>query len=129
MTTPMLALIESDWPARSKGAPSTAATRSQSGGHLVDPVDLADHHELVAAEAGHGVGGAHALSQPVGGLHQQLVAGAVAEAVVDDLEVVEVEEEHDDLGAAARSRRWRAWPNRSSSSIRLGSPVRASWLA
>ncbi len=52
--------------------------------------------ELVAAQPGHGVGGAGAGAEPLGGQHQQLVALAVAEAVVDLLEVVEVEEEHGD---------------------------------
>ena len=64
---------------------------------------------------------------------QQLVAGAVAEAVVDDLEAVEVEEQHRDR-ATRRPR-----PRRSSASFRLlmyssrlGSPVsgsRNSWFS
>ena len=37
--------------------------------------------------------GPHRRAQPVGHLDEQLVAGGVAERVVDDLEVVEVEEE------------------------------------
>ena len=54
---------------------------------------LGEDHELVAAEAGDGVVGAHDRAEPLGEADEQLVAGAVAEAVVDDLEPVEVEEE------------------------------------
>ncbi len=49
--------------------------------------------ELVAAEAGDGVAGAEVRAQPRRDRPQQLVALVVAEAVVDQLEVVEVEEE------------------------------------
>ena len=54
--------------------------------------------ELVAAEPRRQVAGAQAGAQAAGEGDQQLVADLVAEAVVDALEVVEVEEEHD--GAA-----------------------------
>ena len=63
--------------------------------------------ELVAAEPRHGVAGAHRRPQPARDPDEELVAGYVAEAVVDDLEAVEVEEEHGEpisrvpLGAAA----------------------------
>ena len=53
-----------------------------------------DDRELVAAEAGHGVVVAHALAQPARHLQQQLVAGGVAERVVDGLEVIDVDEHH-----------------------------------
>jgi hypothetical protein len=49
--------------------------------------------ELVAAEPGDDVAGPGRLAQPRGDLQQQAVAGLVAEAVVDQLEVVEVQEE------------------------------------
>ena len=49
--------------------------------------------ELVAAEARDDVLGAQHVPQAAGDGLQQLVADAVAEGVVDDLEVVEVEEE------------------------------------
>jgi hypothetical protein len=42
--------------------------------------------ELVAAQAGDGVLAAHAGLEPAGHGHQQVVAGRVAEAVVDRLE-------------------------------------------
>ena len=55
--------------------------------------------ELVAAEAGDDVAGAQVGAQPRRDRPQQLVAGVVAEAVVDQLEVVEVEEEDADRRA------------------------------
>ena len=59
--------------------------------------------ELVAAEPGGGVALADGGADPLGDGDQQLVADAVAEAVVDVLEVVEVEEQHDErLGGAGR---------------------------
>ena len=59
--------------------------------------------ELVAAEAGHGVAGADAAAEAGGHRRQEPVAGGVAEAVVDGLEVVEVDEQHgaEVAGAAA----------------------------
>ena len=50
--------------------------------------------ELVAAEPRGGVDRAHAVLQPPRDLLQHLVAGGVPEAVVDVLEVVDVEEQH-----------------------------------
>ena len=50
--------------------------------------------ELVAAQAGHGVDVAQLLAQTLGDALQQLVADRVAEAVVDVLEAVQVEEQH-----------------------------------
>ena len=47
----------------------------------------------------HLVGMAHARAQAPGDFHQQLVAGAVAERVVDDLEAVEVDQQQRDLVA------------------------------
>ena len=93
------------------------ATRSAS--RLVD--DLGQQRdELVAAEPAdrleravranadaleraleHLVGVAHARAQAARDLHQQLVAGAVAERVVDDLEAVEVDQQQRDLVAQA----------------------------
>ena len=50
--------------------------------------------ELVAAEAGNGVSRAQRLLQPRRDAGEQLVAGRVTEAVVDQLEVVDVAEQH-----------------------------------
>ncbi|MCY1285441.1 hypothetical protein D9M70_343770 [compost metagenome] len=60
---------------------------------------LQQHHELVAAEARQGVLVAQAAGQARGDFPQQGVAHRVAEAVVDRLEVVQVDEQQ---GAAAR---------------------------
>jgi hypothetical protein len=58
------------------------------------PLDALDEHgELVAAEAGDGVAPAHALEQALADGGQELVAGLVAERVVDRLEPVEVDVE------------------------------------
>ena len=68
------------------------------GGEVLDLVVgdvLEDDRELVAAEPGQGVPGAHHRAQPVGHLDEQRVAGGVAEAVVDHLEHVEVQEHQD----------------------------------
>ena len=66
---------------------------------LGDVDRLALHHddELVAAEAGEHVVVAQRRAQATGDRLQQLVADLVAEAVVDRLEVVEVDEQHGDL--------------------------------
>ena len=55
--------------------------------------------------------------------------GRVTEAVVDQLEVVDVEEQHAHPRAPLRSAGPRAWSSRSVSSRRLGSPVTGSWSA
>jgi hypothetical protein len=66
-------------------------------GHAVGDVHRldvgADHHELVAAEAGDGVGAPARFGQTVGQLPQGQVADGVAVQVVDGLEAVEVDEE------------------------------------
>ena len=59
-----------------------------------------EHDELVAAEACQQVADAHHRAEAAGDVLEQLVADAVAEAVVDHLEVVEVEEQHGDLADA-----------------------------
>ena len=60
-----------------------------------------DQHELVAAEPRDGVRLAHRAGQPLRDRLQQLVAGIVAERVVDALEVVEIEEQAGDVRAVA----------------------------
>ena len=72
------------------------------GDRVVGPGDvLAHEHELVAAEAGGHLVAADGGAQALGDGEQQAVAGVVAEAVVDDLEAVEVDEQHGDAAAAA----------------------------
>ena len=85
------------WPATSNGADERGADAAggDRGLRLVLEADAEDG-ELVAAEAGDEVGVAHGGLEPLRDLDQQAVAGLVPEAVVDDLEVVEVEEEDGD---------------------------------
>ena len=77
-------------------------------GGLLNVVDVLEQEgELVAAEARGGVARAHARCKPLRDLGEHLVAGRVPEAVVDRLEVVEVEEHDRDaavLAAIARDR-------------------------
>ena len=61
----------------------------------------AEHDELVAAEAGDGVGAPGDGGQAPGHLDEDLVAGLVAERVVDRLEVVEVDEQQRELPGLA----------------------------
>ena len=77
------------------GSASEPAMRSATTIASASRLDVvAQHHELVAAEAGDGVARPHERAQALGRLDEQLVADLVAQAVVDDLEAVEVEEQH-----------------------------------
>ena len=76
--------------------------------HLGDIFGLAhileQDHELVASEAGDGVGLTNAVPEPVSDLPQQCVPGVVPQRVVDILEAIEVDEQHRQiLGVAARA--------------------------
>jgi hypothetical protein len=55
---------------------------------------LEEDRELVSAQTGGRVGGPQTFMQSLGHRHQQLITGCVAQAVVDRLEVVEVEEQN-----------------------------------
>ena len=57
----------------------------------------AHDHELVSAGAGREVRCAQDALQTLGERDEQVVAGGVAERVVDELEPVEVEEQHRDV--------------------------------
>ena len=85
------------------------------------------HHEFVAAQPCHDVVRADAGAQPPAHLDQHLVAGVVAQDVVDFLEVVQVQQQDVD-GGAARARAARS-ARRSLNSWRLDSPVSGSWKA
>ncbi len=63
--------------------------------------------ELVAAESGHRILGTDAVEQPRGRLLEQLVAGDMAERVIDHLEVVEIDEHHAETFARALGARQR----------------------
>ena len=62
----------------------------------------ADDQELVATEAADDIGATGSLADADGERAQHVVADRVTEAVVDDLEVVEIEEQHG--GRCARGR-------------------------
>ncbi len=68
----------------------------------------ATHDELVTAEPHAEVAAAQRVAQPLRHLHEQLVAGRVAEHVVDPLEAVEVDEQQRDTRTAAARTRERA---------------------
>jgi hypothetical protein len=55
---------------------------------------LQQHRELIAAQPRHHVLGAGHRYDALGHLHQHAVAGGMADAVVDQLEAVQVEEQH-----------------------------------
>src|SRR6059036_863989 len=67
-------------------------SRDDGGDALARGV-LAQDGELVAAEPAEGVVGTQRRGHPRGDLAQHRVAGVVAEAVVDALEAIEVEED------------------------------------
>ncbi len=89
---------------------------------------LAHDDELVAAEPRDRVVATDRGGEPSAHRDEQLVAGVVAEAVVDDLEAVEVEEEHRHH-APPSPRRARAASSRSTASARFGRSVSVSWSA
>ena len=83
------------------GAAVQRERRGQRGGHGVRdgqdvPVVLEQDGELVPAEAGHGVAPPQGARQALSDADQELITGRVPEAVVDDLEVVQVEEDQRD---------------------------------
>jgi hypothetical protein len=65
---------------------------------------LAHHHELVATEAGYQVAGTQRVTQARREIDEQLVAGRVPHAVVEDLEPVDVQEEHRGLRVTVTGR-------------------------
>ena len=109
-------------PGERVGAPER---RAQPGGRHRGRLGvgvLDQHAELVAAQAGDDVAGAHRRAQPRADAAQQLVADVVAERVVELLELVEVD--HRAARTAARRRR-RPRPRRVNAR-RLARPVRSS---
>jgi len=79
-----------------------AAPGDLDGGLDVGNV-LKQDDELVAAKAGNCIDGAHRAQQTVAHRGEQQIARVVAEAVVDDLEAVEIEKEDGD-GVAVSAR-------------------------
>ena len=113
----------------SNGSSNASSRRSAtSSGPAAERQLFGDHDELVAAEAPERVGAAHDAIESCGDRPEQFVARAVAERVVDGLEVVDVDEQRCHRGAVARAPTSICFA-RSSISVRFGNPVRASWVA
>jgi hypothetical protein len=55
---------------------------------------LHQHGEFVTTDTGHGVRGPYAAEKPFGGLNEQGIACGMTQAVVDQLEVVEIHRQH-----------------------------------
>ena len=62
---------------------------------------LQDDDELIAAKPGDHVASPHAAPQPAADLGQQAIAGVMAEEIVDDLEAIEIDEQHRQLPVPA----------------------------
>ena len=75
-----------------------AQHRQQLAGDALDLVTFGgffqDDDEFVAAEPRHDVAGTQRVAQPAADFHQQHVAGVMAQRIVDDLEAVEIDEQH-----------------------------------
>ena len=93
-------------------------------GHL-----LAEHDELVSAEARERVRSPHHGFEPVSHLDQHLVSCGVAKAVVHELEAVEVQEHHHGTGSVAAPAPQDRLRMRSPRSALFGRPVRGSCSA
>ena len=61
-----------------------------------------DHDEFVAPEPRHDVARTQRAPQPAADFHQQPVAGVMAQRIVDDLEPVEIDEQHRERTPIAR---------------------------
>ena len=72
-----------------RGDPCDRGMNLEVVAHVLD-----DHHELVPAEPCDRIGPAQAFDHALRDLAEEAVARVVAETVVDELEPVEVEEEH-----------------------------------
>src|SRR4051812_23338477 len=94
----MLAWISISRPWSTNGARSALTIRSGSP----SAGSASSTPELVSAEPGGGVARPDRRAHPPGDLDEQVVAGGVAEAVVDPLEVVEVDEENRRVGGGRR---------------------------
>ena len=88
-------MAEVDGPVKSLDDALGDAERLAGAGEVVE-----EDGELVTPEPGDGVVRTHAAAQPLGDGDEQPVARLVAEAVVDVLEVVEVDEHHREQRAA-----------------------------
>ena len=84
-----------------------------------------DEAELVAAEPGHGVAGAHVGADAPRQFGEEQIPAVMAEGVVDVPEVVEVDDRHRRRPPARTSAAPRSAPVRNSA--RFGRSVSVSW--
>ena len=128
--TPMLAVRNTSPVASTNGSASTDRTRSATAIDVAFVLRIVAHDgELVATEARDRVARTQDALDALRDHGEQLVAGREAEAVVDDLEVIEVEEHQPDAARrrCARVRVRESTRASSSSSItRFGSSVSGS---
>ena len=108
-------------------APAIRRATARGAGLAVDV--LAQDGELVAAEPGDRVGRAQRAAQARRDVAQHASPAAWPKRVVDELEAVEVDEQHGDAAAGAAPARRSACSRRSRNSARLGSPVSGSCSA
>ena len=102
----MLTVVKTSWPPRLKGCVNSFWMRSATSMTSSSSRDVFEEdRELVAAQARDRISGAQAGLQSARDPDQQLIADHVAETVVDDLEAVEVEEEHGEHHVFARGAR------------------------
>ena len=93
LTTPMLAPTRTGTPASVTGPAHQLVDPHRTVAGIVEGHAGEQGGELVPTEASQDVGGAQRGTDPLAQLLQQLVARVVAEAVVDRLEPVEVEQQ------------------------------------
>jgi hypothetical protein len=124
---PMLALVATSTGAQHEGAlqRSHQALGQRHGVTLVADA-FGQDGELVTAQPRQHVVGAQLFLHTARHLHQQLVAHVVAQAVVDELEAVEVDEHHRPHMAGVGLRAATAPARHSRKRRRLGRPVRLS---
>ena len=123
-TKQLLAADASNGAWRAASSRSRDLDRGRRGRRVLD-----QDRELVAAHPRERVAGAQRTAQPLATRDQELVALAVAEAVVDRLEVVEVDEQDRQPVAAPRCAGRARARARSTNSARLARPVSESWNA
>ena len=100
VTSPMLAVTTTDSDPTATGIRTASSIRAASDSSSGSAGGALHHDdELVAAEPGHSVRLADDGLQVLGRSHEQLVAGLVAQGVVDPLDVVEVDEQDGDVAA------------------------------
>ncbi len=86
---PQLAVLEDEPLVQRVADPGRDAVRLRC---MDDAVE--QHRELVAAESSRRVGRTHERVDPRGHVLKHGIAGAVSEAVIDRLEIVEIDEQH-----------------------------------